>query len=130
MSKFKPGAASGRSCQARLLSQDGAVCVIDIGATVLRVNQSKLRRAKDAWNDVVAPQGIPSHFHLLSLCRVSGWIGRVSGQWINFLDKARLRFTGLFLKVPGMTLWSCLTALALVWLCATSRDFELALVCH
>ena len=30
--------------------------MIDTRTTVLRVNQSTLRREKDAWNEVVAPQ--------------------------------------------------------------------------
>ena len=43
-SKIKHGVTSGRWHKARVLSQEGAICVIDTGTTVLRVNQSKLRK--------------------------------------------------------------------------------------
>jgi hypothetical protein len=45
-SKIKQGTMSGRWCKARVLSQEGALCVIDTGTTVLRVNQSKLRQER------------------------------------------------------------------------------------
>ena len=38
-SKIKHGVTSGRWFKARVLSQEGAICVIDTGTTVLRVNQ-------------------------------------------------------------------------------------------
>ena len=43
-SKLKHGATSGRWFKARMLSPERAICVIDTGTTVLRVNQSKLRK--------------------------------------------------------------------------------------
>ena len=43
-SKIKHGATSGRWFKARVLSQEGAICAIDTGTHVLRVNQSKLRK--------------------------------------------------------------------------------------
>ena len=43
---------SGRWYKARVLPQEGAICVVDTGATVLRVSQSKLRQEKGAWNDL------------------------------------------------------------------------------
>ena len=45
-SKKSHGATSGRWFKARVLSQEGAICVIDTGTTVLRVNQSELRKEK------------------------------------------------------------------------------------
>ena len=75
-------------------------------------------------------RNITNHFHILPLCRVSGWIRRVSVQWINFPTRVRLRFTGLFLQVSDLRLWNCLTALVPVWRYATNTDFELAIVCH
>jgi hypothetical protein len=42
--KIKRGVTSGRWFKARVLSQEGAICVIDIGSTVLRTNQSNLRK--------------------------------------------------------------------------------------
>jgi hypothetical protein len=47
-SKIKHGTTSGRCYKARILSQEGAICVIDTGATVLQVNQSNLRKEKFA----------------------------------------------------------------------------------
>ena len=67
---------SGRLYKARTLLQEGAICVIDTGATVLRVNQSKRRKDKYVWNDTV-PLQIVQQF----LCCVSGLMSyRVSGQ--------------------------------------------------
>ena len=45
-SKIKHGVTSGRWYKARVLSQEGAICVIDTGTTVIRLNQSKLRKEK------------------------------------------------------------------------------------
>ena len=45
-SKIKHGVNSGRWYKAGVVSQEGAICVIDTGTTVLRVNQSKLRKEK------------------------------------------------------------------------------------
>ena len=45
-SKINHGVTSGRWFKARVLSQEGAICVIDTGTIVLRVNQSKLRKEK------------------------------------------------------------------------------------
>ena len=45
-SKIKHGTTSGRWFKARVLYQEGAICVIDTGTTVLRVNQSNLRKTK------------------------------------------------------------------------------------
>ena len=53
--KLKQGVPSGRWYKARVLSQEGAVCVIDTGATVLWANQSKLRKERNAWDDVQPP---------------------------------------------------------------------------
>ena len=44
--KLKHGVTSGRWFKATVLSQEGAICAIDTGTTVLRVNQSKLRKDK------------------------------------------------------------------------------------
>ena len=41
-------AVLSRWCKAWVLSQEEAICVIDTGTTVLRVNQSKLRHKKGA----------------------------------------------------------------------------------
>ena len=49
--KIKHGTTSGRRYNARALSQEGAICVMDTGSTVLRVSQSKLRKEMFA-NDV------------------------------------------------------------------------------
>ena len=56
-------------------------------------------------------KNIPNHFHLLPLCRMSGWTrrmsgwtGRVSGPFTSFPTRVHLRFTGLFLAVSGPTL--------------------------
>ena len=46
--------------QSSVLSQEGAIRVIDARATVLRVNQSKLRQDKGASNDVALS---PDHPH-------------------------------------------------------------------
>ena len=51
-SKIKQGTTSVRWYKARVLSQEGAICVIDTGTTVLRVNQSKLRQEKATWHNV------------------------------------------------------------------------------
>ena len=45
-SKIKHGVTSGRWFKARVLSQEGAICVIDTGNTALRVNQPKLQKEK------------------------------------------------------------------------------------
>ena len=45
-SKIKHGVTFGRWFKARVHVQEGAICVIDTGTTVLRVNQSKLRKEK------------------------------------------------------------------------------------
>ena len=45
-SKIKDGVTSGRWFEARVPSQEGAICLMDTGTTVLRVNQSKLRKEK------------------------------------------------------------------------------------
>ena len=58
-SKIKQGTRSGRWYKARVLSQEGAICEIDTEATVLRLNQSKLRQEKGAWNDVALSPDIP-----------------------------------------------------------------------
>ena len=52
-SKIKHGTTSGRWYKARILSQEGAICVIDTGSTVLRVNQSKLRKERYAHEVIV-----------------------------------------------------------------------------
>ena len=87
--------------------------MFDAGTTMLRVNQSRQRRAKDAWNDVAVypeqPQPLPDP---ASLSR-ERLIRRVSDPLTSFPTRAHLRFTGLFLEVSGLTLWSGLTALAL-----------------
>ena len=46
-SKIKHGVTSGRWYKARVLSQDGALCVIDTETTVLRVNQSKTAEGEE-----------------------------------------------------------------------------------
>ena len=56
---MKHGTMSGRWCKARVLSQEGAICVIDTGTTVLRVNQSKLRQEKGAWNETAVSPDNP-----------------------------------------------------------------------
>ena len=55
-SKIKHGTTSGRWYKARILSQEGAICVIDTGSTVLRINQPKMRKAKFA-GDTTDPRG-------------------------------------------------------------------------
>ena len=53
--------------RARVISQDGAICIIDTGTTLLRLDQSKLRNAKDDWADVevtVEDESFPNHFKL------------------------------------------------------------------
>ena len=65
-SKIKQGIATGQWFKARVLSQEGAVCVIDTVTTVLRVNQTKLRKDKDIWNDVGGTAG-PTTFFLCVL---------------------------------------------------------------
>ena len=57
--RIKQGTTSGRWYKARVLSQEGAICVIDIGTTVLRVSQSKLRQEKGAWNDAASSPDHP-----------------------------------------------------------------------
>ena len=47
-SKIKHGTTFGQWYNAMILPQEGAICVIDIGSTVLRVNQSELRNEKFA----------------------------------------------------------------------------------
>ena len=47
--KIKHGVTSGRWYKARVLSQEGAICVIDTGTTVLRVNQSNCGK-KNGWS--------------------------------------------------------------------------------
>ena len=37
------------------MSHEGAICVIDTGTTVMRVNQSKLRREHDDWHEFAVP---------------------------------------------------------------------------
>ena len=70
-SKIKHGTTSWRWYKARIVSQEGAVCAIDTGSTVLWVTQSKLRKEnmRTRWlifeNQISAPQQpLP--------CRVSG----------------------------------------------------------
>ena len=57
--KIKPGTMSGKCCKARVLSQEGAICAIDMGTTMLRVNQSELRQEKGVWNDAALPLDCP-----------------------------------------------------------------------
>ena len=46
------------------MSQEGAICVIDTGLTVLRVKHSRLMRETSAWNDAAisndAVSAVPS----------------------------------------------------------------------
>jgi hypothetical protein len=58
-SRTKQEPMSGRWYKARVLSHEGAICVIDTGTTVLRVNQSKLRQENGAWNDVALSPDSP-----------------------------------------------------------------------
>ena len=50
---------SGRRYKARVLSQEGAICVIETGTAVLRVNQSKLRQEQGVWHDVALSRDSP-----------------------------------------------------------------------
>ena len=45
----------GRWIRAKTTAQDGSICAIDTGATVIRVNQSKLRRDRDGWRPIAVP---------------------------------------------------------------------------
>ena len=58
--KIKQRTMSGRWSKARVLSQEGAICVMDTSTTVLRVSQSKRRQEKGAWNDAaLSPDSSP-----------------------------------------------------------------------
>ena len=55
LQKIKHGKAHGQWLKGRISSQMGAICILDIGTNLLRVNQSKLRKAHDDWSDVDVP---------------------------------------------------------------------------
>ena len=58
--KIKQRTMSGRWSKAWVLSQEGAICVMDTSTTVLRVSQSKRRQEKGAWNDAaLSPDSSP-----------------------------------------------------------------------
>ena len=54
-SKVKHGRPHGQWIRGRIRSQTGANCILDTGTGLLRVNQSKLRKAHDDWSDIDAP---------------------------------------------------------------------------
>ena len=74
-------------------------------------------------------KNITGHLRLLPLCRVSGWICRVSGQWINFLGNAPEVYWAVPQGVrPDVT--ELPDGSGTLWLYATNLDFKLVLVCH
>ena len=68
-STIKHATTSGRWYKARILSQEGAICVTDTGATVPRVNQSKLRKEKFAGDSTDLQESDLSATPTLSLPR-------------------------------------------------------------
>ena len=50
---------AGEWIRATVVSQQGPMVCLDTGSTVLRVNQSLLRRDQDAWHDVLVPLDTP-----------------------------------------------------------------------
>ena len=49
--------ASGKWIRGKVVGQEGAICIIDIGTAIVRVNQSTLRKDHDDWHDVPVPLG-------------------------------------------------------------------------
>merc|ERR1712197_293527 len=56
-SKIKRGRIRGYWIKGRISGQTGAMCILDVGTQLLRLNQSKLRKAPDDWADVEVPLG-------------------------------------------------------------------------
>ena len=54
-SKLKHGKAYGKWVRGTVTSQKGAICILDTGTSLIRVNQSKLRKDHDDWHDVPIP---------------------------------------------------------------------------
>ena len=50
---------AGEWIRATVVSQQGPMVCLDTGSTVLRVNQSLIRRDQDAWHDVLVPLDTP-----------------------------------------------------------------------
>ena len=46
---------SGRWFRAKAFAQEGATCAIDAASSAMRVNQTKLRRGRHAWDAVAVP---------------------------------------------------------------------------
>ena len=90
-SKIKHGVTSGRWYKARVLSQEGAICVIDTGTTVLRVNRSKVRKENEC-----------SLQQILFLV-----IDLISSLILQTQDSQCPRFTG---QDPGTLLWTYLNS--------------------
>ena len=65
---------SGRWFRAKVLSQNRAIGVIGAGSTVMRANQTRLRRERGAWHDVGVPQEGPPSRPAYPLTRVRGQI--------------------------------------------------------
>ena len=54
-SKIKHGKAHGRWIRGKIVGQEGAICIIDPGTALPSVNQSKLRKDHDDWQDAPIP---------------------------------------------------------------------------
>ena len=53
--KIKHGVAARKWIRGKIIGQEGAICIIDTGTAIIRVNQSKLRKDHDDWHDVPVP---------------------------------------------------------------------------
>ena len=78
-SKINHGKAHGQWLKGRISSQSGAICIIDIGTSLLRVNQSKLRKAHGDWSDVDVPLEEEAIVDLQTLSS-SLWLAQSQGK--------------------------------------------------
>ena len=91
-SKLKHGKAYGKWVRGTVRSQTGAICILDTGTSLIRVNQSKLRRDHDDWHDVLIPPGEEAEEEQASLAE-SFWLSTTKGK---------LDFQEMFLAQLGL----------------------------
>ena len=46
---------SGKWTRGKVISQKGAIVVVDVNGKLMRINQSKVRKDHDQWHDVADP---------------------------------------------------------------------------
>ena len=71
--------AYGKWIRGTVTSQTGAICILDTGTSIIRVNQSKLRKDHDDWHDVPIPLDEAADEDQASLAG-SFWLATPSGK--------------------------------------------------